>query len=292
MLKYPCLVLLAMLSIAGAMPARAQNKVWFGDDCVDALLCFSPNPLTIRVGESVTFTLYCEFFCREPHNVVADDGSFRCANGCDGEGGDGTPASDPPGWTFTRTFSVPGLVRIHDEVSHVSGLIIVSPGPIGTVTEFYNPDLGQYFMTADPAEQAYVDTGAVGNWHRTGESFPSGGSVAVCRFGGNPLIDPATRRPRGPNSHFYTADSNECAGLIGLYVWNMPGWHFESYDFTTTPPDAGGCAAGLTPVYRAYNDGFARGVDSNHRFTTNLATYEAMIAAGWIGEGVHMCAPQ
>ena len=63
-------------------------------------------------------------------------------------------------------------------------------------------------------------------------------------------------------------------------------------DFLTTLPDASGCAPSLVPVYRAYNNGFARGVDSNHRLTTNVDAYAAMLAAGWIGEGVVMCAPR
>jgi hypothetical protein len=194
---------------------------------------------------------------------------------------------------FTRTFNTPGLVRFHDEVSHATGLIVVSPGPVGMVAEFFNPDLGHYFITADPAEQAFVDTGAVGNWQRTGDGFKSGGPVPVCRFGGNNFINPATGRAYGPNSHFYTVDGNECAGLKATVVsTRVPRWIFEGNDFTSSTAGGDGCAAHLTPVYRAYNNGFARGIDSNHRITGNVATYLATIAAGWIGEGVVMCAPQ
>ena len=42
----------------------------------------------------------------------------------------------------------------------------------------------------------------------------------------------------------------------------------------------------------AYNNGFARGIDSNHRITSNRAAYLQTVAAGWIGEVVVMCAPQ
>ena len=45
------------------------------------------------------------------------------------------------------------------------------------------------------------------------------------------------------------------------------------------------------PIYRAYNNGFAKGIDSNHRITSNFASYQAQIAKGWSGEGVVMCAP-
>ena len=68
-------------------------------------------------------------------------------------------------------------------------------------------------------------------------------------------------------------------------------WKFESNDFLTTPAVNGGCPAGLVPIYRAYNNGFARGVDSNHRITSSYSAYLQTVAAGSIGEGVVMCAP-
>ena len=46
------------------------------------------------------------------------------------------------------------------------------------------------------------------------------------------------------------------------------------------------------PVYRAYNNGFARGIDSGHRITSNVSAYQQTIASGWVVEGVVMCAPQ
>jgi len=159
------------------------------------------------------------------------------------------------------------------------------------VIEFYNPDLDNYFITGDPVEQAFVDTGAVGRWQRTGNSFAAGGPSQVCRFGGNSNINPATGTFYGPNSHFYTADANECAGLKAIYTPTAKSWKFESNDFLTTPAVNGTCPASLVPVYRAYNNGFARGVDSNHRITSNHAAYLQTVAAGSIGEGIVMCAP-
>ncbi|MBK9605122.1 MAG: hypothetical protein IPO58_01325 [Betaproteobacteria bacterium] len=46
------------------------------------------------------------------------------------------------------------------------------------------------------------------------------------------------------------------------------------------------------PVYRLYNKGFEKGKDSNHRFTTDAALYQAMIGQGWAGENIVMCAPK
>jgi uncharacterized delta-60 repeat protein len=149
----------------------------------------------------------------------------------------------------------------------------------GTVVEFYNTDLKHYFVTASPAEQASIDAGGSGpGWTRTGLNFKSGGNSRVCRFYGTPGV--------GPNSHFYTVSADECG-----QVKKDPGWHFESYDFSGSPPTGPGtCAAGTVPVYRAYNGRFAFN-DSNHRQTTNLAAYNATVASGWIGEGVVMCVP-
>jgi hypothetical protein len=159
------------------------------------------------------------------------------------------------------------------------------------VIEFFNPDLDTYFITADPVEQDFVDTGAVGRWQRTGYGFATGGPNQVCRFGGNGTLNPATGTFFGPNSHFYTADAAECAGLKSLFTTGGKSWKFESNDFLTTPAINGGCPVGLKPIYRAYNNGFARGVDSNHRITSSSLAYRQTVAAGSIGEGVAMCAP-
>lgn len=157
----------------------------------------------------------------------------------------------------------------------------------GRVVEFYNSTIDHYFITADPAEANAIDTGSAGpGWARTKYSFPSGGTTQVCRFYGS--ITP------GPNSHFYTANSSECNELRVVTQKAAAGdkvWNFESYDFQTTPPLGGACAAGLVSIYRAYNNGFARGVDSNHRFSVDKAAIDEVVARGWISEGLVMCAP-
>src|SRR6185369_11591123 len=77
-----------------------------------------------------------------------------------------------------------------------------------TVVEYYNPDLDNYFITADPTEQSFVDSGAVGRWQRTGTTFLAGGPNQVCRFYGNGNTNSATGTMYGPNSHFYTASAS------------------------------------------------------------------------------------
>jgi plastocyanin len=285
--------ILLVFSLLFAATANAETfTVAVGDDCPANEDCFFPASLTIHAGDSVSFFIYCEMICRGPHNVVADDGSFRCAKGCDGEGGDGTPITHAANWRFTRTFAHPGVVSYHDEASGIRGVIIVLSAPGAMVVEFYDPGHDRYFITADPVEQAYVDSGASGPWQRTGDAFKAGGPSPVCRFAGNPSFNPNTWLSWGPNSHFYTADAYECAALKAAFDPGTLSWKFEGNDFTTTIAGADGCAASTVPVYRAYNDGFARRVDSNHRITANRAAYEATIARGWIGEGVVMCAPR
>ena len=85
---------------------------------------FSPSNLTIEVGDTVTFVNTGGL-----HNVEADDGSFRCAEGCDGQGGNGNPSSSA--WSATVTFNNPGTVDYFCEV-HVgfgmTGTIVVQQG--------------------------------------------------------------------------------------------------------------------------------------------------------------------
>src|SRR5690242_11927212 len=70
-------------------------------------LAFSPKAITINAGDSITFVN----LGGASHNVHADDNSFRCANGCDDQGGNGSPSSAE--WEFTRTFPTPGTIAYH-----------------------------------------------------------------------------------------------------------------------------------------------------------------------------------
>jgi hypothetical protein len=161
------------------------------------------------------------------------------------------------------------------------------PVPTSDVAEFYNTTLNHYFSTIDAREVQAIDDGAEGaGWMHTGLTFKalplsSVASVAVpvCRFYGTPGI--------GPNSHFYTAVSQECT-----QVQKDPGWMLETRAaFYVVQPIDSLCPQGTIPVYRAYNNR-AYYNDSNHRFTTDLAQFNAMLVQGWRGEGVAWCAPK
>src|SRR5262245_16595495 len=63
---------------------------------------FNDANRTIQTGDKVTWRNTSFGF----HNVRSDDAGFRCANGCDGEGGNGNLSTTV--WQFTRTFNAAG----------------------------------------------------------------------------------------------------------------------------------------------------------------------------------------
>ena len=164
------------------------------------------------------------------------------------------------------------------------------------VVEYYNTALDHYFITGSNSEKAMLDeTDATSGWQRTGESFlawepgHSYGSSDVCRFYGS--VYP------GPNSHFYSNAAAECRMLQVLQEDIPPGgagWKFEGWAMSVYPryPEENDpCPVDAIPVYRAYNNGFALGKDSNHRYLTKPELMDEMTAQGWIDEGIAFCSP-
>ena len=177
---------------------------------------------------------------------------------------------------------------------HLAKIAVAADTPAdATIFEFTNASLSHYFITADAAEASAIDAGAAGpGWSRTGQTWrawtrgPIPNATQVCRFYGSTALDPATGLRRGPNSHFYTVQPGECA-----QVKLDAGWtHEGSGSFWMVKSTNGFCASGTQPVYRLYNNRYAQN-DSNHRYTTSATLYTQMVAAGWSGEGVAMCAP-
>ncbi len=156
-----------------------------------------------------------------------------------------------------------------------------------TTVEYYHTGLDHYFITALAPDIDALESGRLAGWAATGKSFrvyatQAGGNVSpVCRY----YIPP----PFG-DSHFFSASPDECSAT-GV---KFPQFSFESPNvFYVGLPDlvTGACPAGTTPVYRVWN----QRVDSNHRYTTDRALRDQMLAKGYVAEGygadaVIMCA--
>jgi|HubBroStandDraft_3_1064219.scaffolds.fasta_scaffold12065_2 plastocyanin len=122
--------------LAATAIALAGLPAWGADHLVvtTASNGFSPATLTIAVGDTVTFRNDSGGF----HDAAADDGSFRCANGCDGDGhgGDGSPST--AGWSATVAFNHAGTVSYHCETHGAMGMVgsitvAVAGGSAGTL---------------------------------------------------------------------------------------------------------------------------------------------------------------
>jgi len=154
-----------------------------------------------------------------------------------------------------------------------------------TVYEYYNRSLDHYFITWVPAELDALDGGTIRGWQRTGASFsayltPEAGTSAVCRY----YMPP----PYG-DSHFFGRGAKECADTGArnpAFVLEDPAFMYIAL------PNAGACAPGTQPIYRV----FSNRADANHRYMTDPALRDAMVASGWMAEGdgpdlIVMCAP-
>jgi len=137
-----------------------------------------------------------------------------------------------------------------------------------------------------------LDSGRVAGWTRTGKSFAVFPSLAAGNGTANPvcriLIPPPT------NSHFFSASPSECAAALASF----PGLQKETDNAyyialpVTSGPNIGACPTGTIPVYRVFRKG-------NHRYTTDRAIRDQMVAISGPGEGaegygpdlVIMCAP-
>jgi plastocyanin len=88
---------------------------------------YTPATLTIAVGDTVKFTNRGGL-----HNVKANDNSFRCAHGCDGDGHGGNGAASSDIWFALRTFDTVGTIGYYCEThgtptTGMRGTIIVQP---------------------------------------------------------------------------------------------------------------------------------------------------------------------
>lgn len=165
---------------------------------------------------------------------------------------------------------------------------IFDPSALATseVVEYHHAGLDHYFVTGLESEVRALDRGTqIRGWARTGRTFKTysnaeAGTTPVCRY----YIPPALG-----DSHFYGRGTAECDATGQQH----PQFVLESSAFMHLRlPDNGACALGTQPVYRVFSNRF----DANHRYTTDRAVRDQMVAAGWLAEGdgpdrVVMCAP-
>lgn len=110
------------------------------------------------------------------------------------------------------------------------------------------------------------------------QDFP--GLSAICRYYIPPVLG---------DSHYFGRGTAECAANGTA----NPSFVLEDPSFMhMILPTAGMCPANTTPVYRV----FSNRPDANHRYMTERAGRDAMVAQGWLAEGdgpdlVVMCAP-
>ena len=155
-----------------------------------------------------------------------------------------------------------------------------------TVVEFYSPVADRYFITGRAAEQALLDQyPAV--FQRTGMRFETLSAPFLGDLAG--LAQPTCRFYFGParggsNSHFY-GTGQDCA-LANTFK----NFAYEGLDFAALRPADGVCTTAYSvSVTRLFNNRGATN-EGNHRYVVGTRVINAMLAAGWINEGVVFCA--
>ena len=144
------------------------------------------------------------------------------------------------------------------------------------VIEYYHAGKDHYFFTSVAHEIVKLDTGVIKGWARTGKQFFAheahvNGTNSVCRF-----YMPVEHG----DSHFFSASTAECAKVRSTY----PAYVQESeavMHIAMPHPATGACGVEQQPVYRVWN----KRKDSNHRYVTDKATRDQMVAQGWVAEG-------
>jgi len=166
-----------------------------------------------------------------------------------------------------------GIVDAHAAVT--AAQTVGGPAQTVTVVEYYNASLDHYFITWKQDEQLNLDlANTPTRWTRTGYAFnafatTSSQTSPVCRY----YIPPSLG-----DSHFFgrgTAECNATGQKNPTFVLEDPAF------MQMVLPVAGTCPAGTLPVYRVFDNR----ADANHRYMTDKAVRDQMVAKGWIAEG-------
>ena len=195
-----------------------------------------------------------------------------------------------------------GLTLAHNAIPASTTISFVGTGLAAaaaakrSMVEYRFAALDYYFITSQDNEKTSLD--AMSGWARTGASFlvlaaQESGTRGVTRYYFDRVARSASR-----GSHFYTLLDGDIAALNAQNPSRStaPGLPqnetVDSYAYLPVVSGVGGsCAGGLLPVYRLFRGAVRFPDDPNHRFTTNVPTYNAFVAQGWTGEGVNFCVP-
>jgi hypothetical protein len=152
-----------------------------------------------------------------------------------------------------------------------------------TVIEYFNRDVGRYFLTGRPDEQHTLDARSE-SFARTGMQFQARGTQAYADEQSAPVCRMYAAPDRGgSNTHFF-GTGDDCAVLN-----TVTALRFEGFDFAATKPVASTCPANApNAIFRLFNNKSASN-QGNHRYVVSVATKSRMIAQGWVDEGVVFC---
>lgn len=165
-----------------------------------------------------------------------------------------------------------------------------------TMTEYVYVPLNYFFITSRDDDKVKLDS--IAGFERTGLSFPvyatpTGAAKGISRF----YFDQVAANG-GRGSHFYTLLDADKTALTALNPANAQAARLpydEGIDSWALLPAVAGvggsCVSGQLPIYRLFRSGARFPDDPNHRFTSDVASYNAFVALGWDGEGVSFCVP-
>jgi hypothetical protein len=166
--------------------------------------------------------------------------------------------------------------------------------PLKLLTEYRLASADYFFYTSRDNEKFALDS--VAGWSRTGVEFRVNlandtDTKGLTRYFFDKLVQNKTR-----GIHFYTLADNEIAALNAANPGNTqtPGLPYsegiEAYAYSLVTTSTNGCpAVNQTPIYRAFRNATIAPDNVTHRFTADPAVYNALVAAGWSGEGVQWC---
>jgi len=122
-------IVLALVALAGISASASARADIFIVNVGGGGSVFNPQTISIRPGDTVAFVNKGGY-----HNVVADDGSFRCAHGCDHDGHGGNGAASSSSWIASVTFPHAGTIGYFCEIHGAPG-----EGMFGTINVIAPP---------------------------------------------------------------------------------------------------------------------------------------------------------